>query len=149
MRSRFEILDEVLCHCSAGADGHELRAVPDCTAPEIKPRSYARPPIERIAVGGNSQREIRVNTTTARGTCPVCGKAGVRVRRAEVLTADRPDLHDLMPGVLIAVRPALAEHKVAGAVCRGSGQVPAETRYRSAQLEKMLADFGPDSVVTR
>jgi hypothetical protein len=85
----------------------------------------------------------------ARGTCPDCGRSGVPVKRSEVRTTDRPDLHDLRAGAVVAIRPALARHKTpgrGGKPCPGAGKVPAETGYRSAHLAEMVRDFGAESV---
>lgn len=139
-------MDGILCHCPAGADpgGHQLGSLPDCEAPTIKRGTYSRPEVGSIHAYG---AHVRLEKLDARGTCPDCGKPRVRVKPHEVRTTDRPDLHDLMPGVVVAIRPALAAHKTLdGLPCSGAGKVPAETRYRSVALEKMIRDFGEESV---
>jgi hypothetical protein len=133
--------DGLLCHCRVNPDGHAPGSVLDCEAPTIKHGTYSRPEVGGIGYGAP--------TSGVRGTCPDCGRTGVTVKRYEVCTTDAPDVHDLMPGALVAVRPALAAHKTPGRdgkPCAGAGKVPAETRYRSTQLDAMLRDFGPKSV---
>jgi hypothetical protein len=160
-------MDGLLCHCRMNPDGHEPGSVLDCEAPKIAKGSHVsrsgtngvevRPGggayvaaagasgldkiIDRYAV----EESFRRQKLDARGTCPDCGKT-VRVQRVEVRVTDRPDLHDLHPGVVVAIRPALAAHKVKAGACSGVGKVPAETRYRSIALDKMIRDFGPESV---
>jgi hypothetical protein len=133
--------DEVLCHCRVNPDGHEPGSVLDCEAPVIRPGSYSR-----TQVGGVGYSR----PTGARGTCPDCGRTGVTVKRHEVRTTDAPDVHDLVPGALVAIRPALAAHKTPGRGSKpcltGEGKVPAETRYRSTALDAMVRDFGSAAV---
>jgi hypothetical protein len=134
-------VDEILCHCQINPDGHAPGSVLDCEAPKITQGSYSRP-----QVGGTDGRRTWTSTV---GTCPDCGRTGVRVTRYVVRTTDRPDVHDLNPGAVVAIRPALAVHKTpgrGGVPCAGAGKVPAETRYRSVQLDAMLRDFGVESV---
>jgi hypothetical protein len=132
-------MDGLLCHCwPEDETGHPLT---ECGT-KIPTRLPGWPEIKRAS---NGPYGINLSQVKPRGTCPVCGK-NAPVKRIEVRTTDRPDVHDLMPGVLVAIHPGMAPHKFKGAQCAGTGQVPAETRYRSAQLEAMLRDFGKESV---
>lgn len=132
-------MSELLCHCDGDHLGHELGAGLEC--PRIRPGRWLRPEIVRIG----EYAHINLARVDARGTCPAC-RRNVRVVRIQVVTADRPDLHPLMPGVTLAGHPGMASHKDGGRTCDGVGQVPLETRYRSVTLEKMIRDFGSDSV---
>lgn len=135
----------LLCHCRMNPDGHEPASVLDCEAPEIKERSYSsrsRPGVTAADVGshvsdGLYNQPYRMGQSPARGTCPVCQKS-VQVRRIGLFAElDRPTGRWLPPvqnprverGYPLEIRPGMAPHKVKGAQCAGTGQVPAETRY--------------------
>jgi hypothetical protein len=130
-------LDALLCHCDHDPDGHELA---DCGT-TVKSGSYGRDKIRGLG-----------DSTGATGTCPKCERTGVKVRRAKIVTSDRRDLHPLIVGVVVAIRPALAPHKTpgrAGGPCEGAGELPAETRWHSAAYDAMVHDCGLDAVTLK
>ena len=137
--------DEILCHCRINPDGHAPGSVLDCEAPKITRGTYARP-----AVGSAYDSEVKVlrhGALDARGTCSKCGKAGVRVKRVET-RAVFPNGRQSVD--LLNVAPLLVEHKHKGAVCPGSGEVPAETRHTPGrELASWVEAHGPESVAQR
>lgn len=121
----------ILCHCGHGS-GH-TPGEPGCDAPTIRPGRHLRPEITRASDG-----PYGINWTQAKasGTCPVCRKPGVRVQRLQVFAShvrgrrQEPEINPAKPrGSVLEVRPGMAPHKVGGVECKGTGQVPAETRY--------------------
>ena len=138
--------DEILCHCRINPDGHAPGSVLDCEAPKITRGTYARP-----AVGSGYDSEVKVlrhGALGARGTCSKCGKSGVQVKRVE--TIGRTPGTKAGTGPVLNVAPLLVEHKHKGAVCPGSGEAPAETRYTPGRdLASWVEVHGPESVAQR
>ena len=129
--------EELLCHCEVDAAGH-VPGEGACPV-VIKPGKYGRAPLP--GTGGAT------SYAGATGTCPKCERPGVKVRRAKVVTTDQAG--DLSVGVLVALRPALAAHRVpgrGGGQCEGAGELPVETRWRSTQCDAIVRDYGPAAV---
>lgn len=140
----------LLCHCADDRDGHAPAAA--CAAP-VKTGKYRRDPLPgSCGVTSYGLTGPPAGTTGATGTCPTCTRTGIKVRRAEVVTSNRRDLHNFPVNIVIAIRPALAPHRTpgrSGTPCEGAGLVPTETRWRATALEAILRDYGPDAVTLR
>lgn len=143
-------VDALLCHCAHGRDGHALA---DCGT-TVRRGTYGRAPLPGTCgttAYGLAGPPVRASAT-ATGTCRSCGQTGIKVVRGRVVTSDRRDLHPFPVGVPVCLRPVLATHRERGkrgAPCAGAGDVPAETRWHSAQYDAIVRDYGPGTVVTR
>lgn len=115
--------------------------------PPLKAGRYGRDPLPGLGTRPDTTR-----LALASGTCRKCGRIRVRVRRAEIVTMDRRDLHPFPAGVVVAIAPALAPHKVPGrngAPCAGEGEPPAETRWHSTAYDAIVRDYGSGAVTLR
>ena len=129
-------LDGLRCHHGDDTGGHELG--PSCPL-QVKAGRYDRPSAPSAPV-------------TARGTCPGCGREGVKVEAVVVRAigpADRIS-HAIGKGIPLGRRPQLVAHKRPG---RGAGPCPAvaatpvELTYRpSADLAGWIRDYGTEHV---
>lgn len=139
--------DEVLCHCEDDDTGHPLgRFCAGITGITIRPGRHLRPEIPQVGV----YEGIVFSRVDARGTCPVCSK-NVKVQRL-MIRANYQRGQRLEPevnpgrhhGSVLEIRPGMAPHRVRGAECAGTGQVPTETRYTPGRelgyYEKLRAE---------
>lgn len=120
--------DAVACHCGGDEIGHQVGRE-GCAEVPIEMRSYVRP--ARLP-GAQA-------LTSARGTCPNCGRK-VSVRRVTLHTSikrwtEHGDVREADTRVLedsIGVWPGLVEHRRPrrSETCPGSGAIPAELRYQ-------------------
>jgi len=126
-------MNEILCHCGGDEGGHELA---ECGTKLTTRRVGVWPEIPRLG----EYEHVNLAKLDARGTCPVCHRPGLRVRRVEVyrdFEGERRAGRYLPPvtnpakprGTPLEIRPGMAPHEIKGVECAGSGQVPAETRY--------------------
>ena len=155
--------DRALCHCDAGPGGHEP-GVDECRS-ALRTSRYHLDPLPGVGAHGKPADAV--------GTCPVCGRAGVKVVRVETRGLPGPALHrregetalefiyryeqlqKTPRGPLLEVAIAVVAHRTpggGGTPCDGAGQVPAETRCtpgRGRLLTDWIEAYGPDSVMTR
>lgn len=144
------IYDAVLCHCDVDPEGHVPGA--DGCAVVLRAGRYGPDPLPgrgrpRCGLDGPP-----ADHKGATGTCPVCGREGVKVRRVEYVgttsATKRTATGRPIGGCVLMVRPEVAEH----GGCVGAGRPPAETRWESprvADLDVWRESWGPDSVVAR
>lgn len=134
---------ELRCHCADDEAGHSLGADGCAEKPLTVRASTDWPQLPTATRAGHGY------AFPAAGTCSACGREGVKVTLREIHVADRPDLHDIVPGITIAGRPELAPHRRPGrgrGPCHGAGQVPSELRWRSRAFDAMVRDFGAESI---
>lgn len=143
-------LAEVLCHCGGAEAGHRLDD-PACTE-TVKAGRYTRPDVP--GYGRGRYDPLRVPAAAIRGTCPACGRTGVRV--------DAPTRHAIGPeervgasrrggkGLPLGVELGVAAHRTpgkGGASCDGAGRPPVETRFTpGGELAGWLRDYGREHV---
>ena len=120
----------LLCHCDDDKAGHPLGDGLAC--PKLTRTSVGFPEIHTIG----EYNHVNLARVDARGTCPVCHKPGVRVKRVQVFSSyhlgrrQEPEINPrVQRGNALEIRPGMAPHKIKGVECAGTGQVPAETRY--------------------
>ncbi len=124
----------LLCHHDGDDTGHEL--APSCPM-QIKPSTRAGWP------------ELRIPSASAAGTCPTCGRTGVKVtarKRFGRQGGNRSNVF-LVP---LGVTPELVAHKRPGrgsGPCASAGGAPVETRFApSPELASWAAVHGVENV---
>lgn len=119
----------LVCHCAGDEDGHEPGRTGCGEAPVKSPaiRPFKAGPTPSQPGGSVCGVHGGLRSTTARGTCPTCGREDVKVA-APWRTWHHPDYN---PGVRLGVELALAPHRRPGKgapVCEHRGG-PAETTF--------------------
>lgn len=130
-------LEGIACHCPADPAGHTPGG-DDCLEQPVKPCA-----VRPFRAGP------RPTPNPARGTCPDCGRAGVKVTGAERLGAVASTSSTAAHRVPLGVDIALAAHKrpgKGGPACDCTGP-PAEVRFvRSLEIAAWEREHGPGSV---
>lgn len=143
MSARDAHLADLLCHHGDDEAGHPLD--PACPV-QVKAATRVGWPVVP-AYGADYGATLRF---TATGTCPACGRPGVRVARVVRKGAAFDLTPDAVHRVPLGVELALAAHKRPGRgapACDGAGRPPAETRFTPSPLiGEWLAEHGPESV---
>ncbi|QYN41016.1 hypothetical protein K1T35_47600 (plasmid) [Pseudonocardia sp. DSM 110487] len=128
--------DGLLCHCDVDPIGHAPGTL-DCPT-VVKAGAYRRSTTGSVVSGHGIAATHQARTAT--GTCPDCGRRGVRVKRVEIrghLPGQERRRAQGYQGGLLGLIPALMPHRTPGRRrrdCGGAGKVPAEIHYRMSPL---------------